>query len=345
MVSLFNQYRPYSWDQFKGQDIPITYLRNRVASGSHPNAILLQGSPGVGKSSLAFLYAKSVLDPDRNKGDDCVSSEEAYKKDYCNIIYHLVRDSSSTKESLDSLISLAMSKPIGWEGMREDQYRRFIILDEVELLHSTTFSYLLNPLEYSPSTTTWILISMDSSKLNPVVRSAIESRCKELKLNPLKTSDIASLITDNVEDIDLDLALFIAKSSNGNARKAWSLLEVLEGASALTLDKAESYLLNSAISKNRKLFIEYILNKEINKAIKICNGWSREIAGEALIRDVVALKDKSLIPLLKELMLWINSPHPYPLEAVVLSLFDNEGSTCKEKDLSIEHWLNNALNK
>lgn len=337
MTSLFNQNRPYHWDQFKGQDLPITYLRNRVKDGKHPNAILLQGEPGCGKSSLAFLYAKSVLDPDREKGQDCISSKDAYEKDYFNIIYHLVRDSSSTKDSMDNLISLAMSKPVAWQGMREDQYRRFIILDEVELIHSTTFSYLLNPLEYSPSTTTWILISMDSSKINPIVRSAIESRCKELKLRPLSTEDIMEMLP--IED--KDLALLISRYSKGNARRAWSLLEVLQGANCLSMEKAEQYLLGSMSKESRSNFYTAFLSGNYKKAISIIKYWpeDRELVSNVLLNDLIRVQNRDLIPLLKEIKVWASCPINYPLEAVVMSSIELRPSFTE----SFNRWLDDSL--
>lgn len=319
--SLFNLNRPFSWDQFKGQQLPVTYLRNRVKDGNHPNAILLEGQPGCGKSSLAFLYAKSVLDPNRKEGDDCVSSKEAYEKDSPNIIYHLVRDSSSTKDSMEDLISLSMSKPIGWQGIRKDQYRKFIILDEVELIHSTTFSCLLNPLEYSPASTTWVLISMDSSKINPIVRSAIQSRCKELRLTPLSTAEIQSLLSIEDERV----SFLIAKASKGNARKAWSLLEVLQGADSLSFDKAESYLVGAVSSSSRKQVITCFANGDLKGAIKASSNWpdDRELVSSLLLSDLISL-GVAFVPLIKEIKIWCSSPISYPFEVVLISGLSNK---------------------
>jgi DNA polymerase-3 subunit gamma/tau len=316
--SLFNQNRPYTWDSFKGQNVPITYLRNRVKDNKHPNAIYLYGKPGSGKSSLAFLYAKSVLDPNRQQDQDCISGKEAYEKDYANLTYHLVRDSSSTKETIEHLIQLSMSKPIPWDGIREDQYRKFIILDEVELIHPTTFSMLLNPLEYSPPTTTWILISMEPDKLAPITRSAIESRCKELRLNPLDDEDIISIIDPVVEDSRL--ASLIAKFSRGNARKAWSTLEVLQGADCLTIDKAEEYFIGSASKANRSRMWNFLAEGNKNKVVDIVSHWpkDRSILGPLLFDDLLEL-DNPPIDVIKEIRAWCNSSVEYPLEAALLS--------------------------
>lgn len=351
-MSLFNDNRPRSWTEFEGQEIPITYLRNRVIDGKHPNAIYIHGPSGCGKSSLAFLYAKTSLDPLRAEGDDSITTS-AYDKDHPNITYHLVRDSSSTKEALDRLVSISMSKPIAKDGLREDQYRRFIILDEVELIHPTTFSLLLNPLEYSPSTTTWILISMEPDKLPPITREAIESRCKELRLNPLTTEQISCLINREVDN--WEVSKFIAKYSGGNARKAWSLVEVLNGADCLSLEGAEQYLLSGIGKDNRIRMWKYFFEGNTSKVVDIISQWpdNRALLGQLLMEDLIPLVGKKdITEILKALQAWVTSRFEYPLEAALLSVISVEETvrpTQMEEDTPASfldlynNWIDNVL--
>lgn len=345
------------WDQIKGQDIPVIYLRNRVKDGSHPNAIYISGKPGSGKSTLANIYTKSVLDPNRPEGSDCLRSREAYDRDYANLTYHLVRDSSSTKEAVERLSTIARSKPILTNGIREDQYRRFIVLDEVELIHPTTFSMLLNPLEYSPPTTTWILISMEPDKLPAITREAIESRCKELRLNSLSREDIASMLNQELDN--MELSLFIARFSNGNARKAWSIAEVLSGSDSLSLEGAENYLLQSARTENRVQMWKYLSSNNVEGIVSITKEWpkDRSIVGPLLIEDLVSImakyEDAEVIPVLRSLQNWISSKVEYPLEAALMSCagsfslpsIERESTDSASFKDKYERWLDAYLHK
>ncbi len=59
-VALYRKWRPSSFDDVKGQDAPVTTLKNQIASGRLGHAYLFCGSRGTGKTSVAKIFAKAV---------------------------------------------------------------------------------------------------------------------------------------------------------------------------------------------------------------------------------------------------------------------------------------------
>lgn len=306
-MSLFNDWRPKCWSDFKGGDVGTRYLMNRVSTGKHPNAVWLTGPPGVGKSSLAYLYVRSTLCPNREEGssEGCGTCPTCLGTDNTNITYYLVRDSSSAKEVLEDLVEVANTRPVikDKDGTRADQYRRFIIIDEAELIHPTTFSVLLNPLEYSASTTTWILISMEPDKLPYITREAMESRCKEVNLNPIPIEVVKDHLASLSGGVDLGVIDLVSEFSGGNMRRAWSILELLVDSGVTTRLEASKALLGNASEDVRAQLWAALASKDVTTLKSIVSSWSSlepSVIGKCLMDDVTKHQPIS-IPLVRVL--------------------------------------------
>jgi DNA polymerase III gamma/tau subunit len=312
MSSLFNQHRPSLVDIDVGSlsnRLPINYIKRCISGVSpHPNAIYICGSPGVGKSLLANLYARGTLCLHREEGsyEACGHCNVCKGIDNTNIHYHLVRDSTTTKEALEELIQYSETKPLYREGCSEHNNRRFIIIDEAELIHPTTMACLLNPLEYGPDSTTWILISMQPDKLSPIVREAIESRCKQLILHPFSKAYISNYIRGEVDD---ELADIIAGMSNGNMRRAWSLIELIRGSGATTYE-AFTYL--TGISNETLDLIRTAIRRRNYKDLHELLGDNQsELLAGTLMN--ILLETNGCIDIIKALSAWYTASIKYPL--------------------------------
>lgn len=313
MTTLFNQHRPVTINEIDvgslNNKLPISYIKRCISGISpHPNAIYLCGSPGSGKSLLANLYARGTLCLNREEGsyEACGICDVCIGKDTTNIHYHLVRDSSSTKEALDELIQYAETKPLYREGCNEHNNRRFIIIDEAELIHPTTIAALLNPLEYGPDTTTWILISMQPDKLSPIVREAIESRCKQLIIHPFSKEYIANYLKG---ELDEELINIIANNSNGNMRRAWSLVELIRG-SGVSAFHAFNYLIGIS-NETLELIRIAIKNRDYKNLHQLLGDTQSELLASTLMN--ILLESDADIDVIKALSIWISSSIKYPL--------------------------------
>lgn len=138
MSSLGNEKRPKSFSEFSGSDNgPVKYLEAVIKNNKHPNCIFLTGGSGTGKTTLAKLYAKATLCLNRKQGEhepcgkctNCIANEPE------NIFEYTVKEASDFKSAIGSIVTLTKSQPVLSDldnDLREDQFRRFIILDEIQ---------------------------------------------------------------------------------------------------------------------------------------------------------------------------------------------------------------------
>lgn len=317
-MSVANTFRPRLWKDFSGDSIGTDYLKGCIRNNRHPSAILISGPPGSGKSTLAQLYTRATLCINRKEGqiEGCGECDICTGKDTSNITYYLVQDSTKAKDNIERLVDTSYTKPCISEGVREDQYRRFIVVDETELIHPTTISALLNPLEYPPSTTTWVLISMDTSKLPIITREAIESRCKEIRIKPLPIDQIKELLVSK-NGVNEEIALLVSKFCNSNIRRAWSLVEMIGDK---TVEEVRSYFLGGATEENRRVMWSALSDGEVHKVTSLVKSWEDGGDPESLVsllmEDLISMESPPL-DLIKSLAAWSKSSYKYPIAAVL----------------------------
>jgi len=217
------KYRPQTFSELLGQDVMVQTITNSIKLNKVPNAYLLTGIRGVGKTTAARIIAKAL---NCNKHFDYGSESKTNK--FCNC------DEISNSKHLDVLEMDAASRT-GIDDVREliesSKYNptsakyKIIILDEVHMLSKQAFNGLLKTLEEPPPHLKFIFATTEVKKI-PVT---IISRCQrfdlrrvpiEILLNNLKK--ISKLENGKISDSALQL---IAKASEGSVRDSLSLLD------------------------------------------------------------------------------------------------------------------------
>jgi DNA polymerase III subunit gamma/tau len=217
------KYRPKDFKELIGQDIMVETISNSIKLGKIPNAYLLTGIRGVGKTTTARIIAKAL---NCNKHFD--HSDKFKGEEFCNC------DEISNSSHLDVLEMDAASKT-GIDDVREliesskynptsAKYKIFII-DEVHMLSKQAFNGLLKTLEEPPPHLKFIFATTEVKKI-PVT---IISRCQRFDLHRVSIEDLIQnlkkiLGIENGKVSDKAL-LLIAKASEGSVRDSLSLLD------------------------------------------------------------------------------------------------------------------------
>jgi len=217
------KYRPQNFSELIGQESMSLAIQNAIQMDRIPNAYLLTGIRGVGKTTTARIIAKAI-----NCNKQFGSNETCSKEEYCHC--EAIIDSSH----MDILEMDAASKT-GIDDIREildssqylpasAKYKVFII-DEVHMLSKQAFNALLKTLEEPPPHLKFILATTEVKKI-PVT---ILSRCQRFDLRRIKMEEMKNFLRTivekekgNVNDKALSL---IAKASEGSVRDALSILD------------------------------------------------------------------------------------------------------------------------
>jgi DNA polymerase III gamma/tau subunit len=342
-MTIANDQRPKLFKDYVGQLGAVSYLTSAVKHNKHSNGVLITGSPGIGKSTLAYLYTRATLCEQREEGsfepcNKCHScSHDISNLNHPNITYYRITEATLFREAVNDLIAMTKAKPaLTHDNIRTDNLRRFIIIDEVQSATKQSISPFLDSLEFASDDVTVILISMDLDSMDKTVKDAIESRCIELSLDPLNEKDISDSLCNNYLDLNKDAANLIAYLSKGNVRQAWSLLEYFltqVKAKDITSNLISTQKLNSLTDQKVEELIDAIENRGWLETEKLVNRYlndSINAVNYLLLRILQNKLDIHGVELISTLSFWLQSNYKIPLIAVFRP-FQNKKLTLKEE--------------
>ena len=215
------KYRPMTFDTVVGQGALTTTLKNAIQSGRLAHAYLFCGPRGVGKTTCARIFAKTIncLSP-RQDGEACGECEscKAFNEGRSYNIHELDAASNNSVEDIRLLIEQVRIPPqIG-------KYKVFII-DEVHMLSQAAFNAFLKTLEEPPHHAIFILATTEKHKILPTIMS----RCQIYDFKRMGVDDIVSHLKNVAEKEGMtaeDAALnVIAQKADGGMRDALSIFD------------------------------------------------------------------------------------------------------------------------
>ena len=217
------KYRPQEFKDLIGQEVMAQTITNAIKLGKTPNAYLLTGIRGVGKTTTARLIAKALnCTKNFSSGEKCNESENCHCKEIVgsNHMDVLEMDAAS-KTGIDDVRELIENSKYSPTSAK---YKIFII-DEVHMLSKQAFNGLLKTLEEPPPSLKFILATTEVRKI-PVT---ILSRCQRFDLKRVSIDKLCvhlkNIATKEKGKITDDAIKLIARTSEGSVRDSISLLD------------------------------------------------------------------------------------------------------------------------
>ncbi len=215
------KYRPDTFESLIGQENIARTLKNSIIRGQLAHAYLFCGPRGVGKTTTARIFAKSIncLNPGPDmepcgKCESCLSFAEG--RSYC--IHELDAASNNSVDDIRNLTDMVRIPP------QVGKYSVYII-DEVHMLSSAAFNAFLKTLEEPPAHAIFILATTEKHKILPTILS----RCQTFDFNRISVPDIVRNLTDIAAKegitIDSESLHVIAVKADGAMRDALTIFD------------------------------------------------------------------------------------------------------------------------
>ncbi len=219
---LITFYRPQRFSELKGQGSVKKVLMRSAKEGRIANAYIFSGTRGVGKTSVARIFAKAIncrnapCEEPCNKCDICNEITKGISLD----VMEIDGASHTGVDNIRKLIEDISLSPI------KCKYR-VIIIDEVHMLSRSAFNALLKTLEEPPPHVVFILATTEIHK----IPATIKSRCQQFVFKKLTTNELVEHLKEILEKESISYeeeALHVlAKKGGGSVRDSLSMLSQL----------------------------------------------------------------------------------------------------------------------
>ncbi|MDK2978215.1 MAG: polymerase subunit gamma/tau [Bacteroidales bacterium] len=215
------KYRPSTFQSVVGQASITTTLKNAIKNNHLAQAYLFCGPRGVGKTTCARIFAKTIncknLDDKVEPCNECESCI-AFNENRSYNIHELDAASNNSVEDIRQLIEQVRIPP------QVGKYSIYII-DEVHMLSAQAFNAFLKTLEEPPAHAVFILATTEKHKIIPTILS----RCQIFDFNRIKVDDTVQYIENIAKnekiDYETDALNVIAQKADGAMRDALSIFD------------------------------------------------------------------------------------------------------------------------
>ena len=214
------KYRPQNFKELIGQDIMVETITNSIKLNKLPNAYLLTGIRGVGKTTTARLIARALncnKDFLKEENCDCSHCREITNSKHLDVI----ELDAASRTGIDDIRELIESSKYNPTSAKY----KIIILDEVHMLSKQAFNGLLKTLEEPPPHLKFLFCTTEIKKI-PVT---IISRCQRFDLHRVSIKDLLvnlkKILKIEKGKISDGALILIAKAAEGSVRDSLSLLD------------------------------------------------------------------------------------------------------------------------
>ena len=298
------KYRPQTFESVVGQQALTQTLQNAIRQNRLAHAYLFCGPRGVGKTTCARIFAKTIncLNP-QNGFDACNECEscKAFNEQRSFNIHELDAASNNSVEDIKSILDQVRIPPqIG-------KYSVYII-DEVHMLSTAAFNALLKTLEEPPSYAIFILATTEKHKVIPTILS----RCQVYDFNRITVQDTIAYLQKVAQNegitVSEEALNVVAQKADGGMRDALSIFDQLVAFCGATITYEQTIaVLNVLNSDYYFQLVESALRHDVSNVLLLFNDVLNHgfdaghfVTGLAQhLRDVLVCKDPQTLPLLE----------------------------------------------
>ena len=216
------KYRPVTFDSVVGQKALTTTLKNAISSGKLANTYLFCGPRGVGKTTCARIFAKTIncehRGPDGEACGECESCKSFSEELRSYNVFELDAASNNSVDDIRNLTEQVRIPPMN------GKYKVYII-DEVHMLSQAAFNAFLKTLEEPPKYAIFILATTEKHKIIPTILS----RCQIYDFSRISNKDIIEHLQSVAQKegvtTEPEALAIIAEKSDGGMRDALSIFD------------------------------------------------------------------------------------------------------------------------
>lgn len=298
------KYRPATFKSVVGQSALTATLKNAIATDRLAHSYLFCGSRGVGKTSCARIFAKTIncmhRTADGEACNECDSCRDFNENRSLNIL-ELDAASNNGVDDIRALVEQVQIPPTS------GRYRVFII-DEVHMLSTAAFNAFLKTLEEPPSYVVFILATTEKHKIIPTILS----RCQIYDFNRITIQDMVEHLTyvasqENIS-VEPEALNVIAQKADGAMRDALSIFDQVAASSMGQITyKSTIENLNVLDEEYYSRLFDAFMAGDVLKSLLVYdeirrNGFDAHFFINGLasfIRDLMVARDPSTLSLLE----------------------------------------------
>lgn len=271
-IALYRKYRPNNFSEIIGQDLVVKTLKNSIKDNKINHAYIFAGSRGIGKTSIAKIFAKTINCLNLINGDCCNQCKNCLIIN-SNLTMDIIEIDAASNNGVDevrNIINNINYLPI------ELKYKVYVI-DEAHMLTNGAWNAFLKTIEEPPKHLIFIFATTEVHKF-PLT---IVSRCQKFKLKNLTYYSLEKTINNIIEKENIKIEKNALKKlinlSDGSARDCLTFLNQLDTYTSSNIKLEDVNQIFGLLDLEQKLIlISNIVNYEYEKIIVSINEYEEK---------------------------------------------------------------------